>query len=636
MQTRLTATSEKYHCSTSDCIDLSAPMAELTDGGVKKPRKTKNQIRRERAKAKKATVVTPRATSTEAEIPAKSEVQPTNEENGLEHYPETNGKQNGIADSENTGEVDSQTDHMRLDDDISANEHSTRERPALTNIFDSEIDQSLNDPRFAQYKFIFDKFYTEENVPEKSKNAGSEDEEGQVFYSDDGEDISDDEDDQDNLQDGKHQSKELTKKKLKQMRKIPLALLKSHARFPELVEWYDADSTDPDLVVQLKTSRGVVPVPEHWQLKKEFLSTKRGLMRDPFELPDFIKDTGIMDMRDALKEDESTLRQKTRERVQPKMGRLDIDYQKLHNAFFKFQTKPKLLGIGDVYYEGKENELDFSKYRPGRLSQRLKQALNIPPGAPPPWLLSMQRYGPPPSFPGLKIPGLNAPIPPGAQWGFQPGGWGRAPLDSNGAPLYGGNLTASVDSEKKSTSNLAVPVEKRPWGQIIDDEEEEEEEDEEEGEEEEEEEEDDEEGQGYVDEDTAAAADRAAETSGFELRKSKRNARELDGEAPEGEYGEDEDDDDEDRPTVVPETSASSRPKQLFQVLEESGTGAEPGFMGRQRTYNIPTGSESHSEPAGRKRRRFEEAVPPDEKDREQFQSSLDSLLASAKSNADR
>lgn len=41
----------------------------------------------------------------------------------------------------------------------------------------------------------------------------------------------------------------------------------------------------------------------------------------------------------------------------------------------------------------------------------LKVALNIPPGAPPPWLINMQRYGPPPSYPNMKIPGLNCPIP---------------------------------------------------------------------------------------------------------------------------------------------------------------------------------------------------------------------------------
>ena len=38
-------------------------------------------------------------------------------------------------------------------------------------------------------------------------------------------------------------------------------------------------------------------------------------------------------------------------------------------------------------------------------------ALNIPPGAPPPWLINMQRYGPPPSYPNMKIAGLNSPIP---------------------------------------------------------------------------------------------------------------------------------------------------------------------------------------------------------------------------------
>ena len=66
----------------------------------------------------------------------------------------------------------------------------------------------------------------------------------------------------------------------------------------------------------------------------------------------------------------------------------------------------------------------------------------------------MQRFGPPPSYPTLRIPGLNAPIPEGyvhllffsdadryeissAQWGFHPGGWGKPPLDEYNRPLYG-------------------------------------------------------------------------------------------------------------------------------------------------------------------------------------------------------
>ena len=49
----------------------------------------------------------------------------------------------------------------------------------------------------------------------------------------------------------------------------------------------------------------------------------------------------------------------------------------------------------------------------------------------------MQRFGPPPSYPGLKIPGLNAPLPEGANWGYHPGGWGKAPVDELNRPLYG-------------------------------------------------------------------------------------------------------------------------------------------------------------------------------------------------------
>jgi splicing factor 3B subunit 2 len=57
-----------------------------------------------------------------------------------------------------------------------------------------------------------------------------------------------------------------------------------------------------------------------------------------------------MEMREAVKEkeDAAKLKQKTRERVQPKMGKLDIDYQKLHDAFFRFQSKPKLTIHGEL------------------------------------------------------------------------------------------------------------------------------------------------------------------------------------------------------------------------------------------------------------------------------------------------
>jgi splicing factor 3B subunit 2 len=48
------------------------------------------------------------------------------------------------------------------------------------------------------------------------------------------------------------------------------------------------------------------------------------------------------------KEAEQSLRQKTRERIQPKMGKIDIDYQKLHDAFFRFQSKPSMSKFGEA------------------------------------------------------------------------------------------------------------------------------------------------------------------------------------------------------------------------------------------------------------------------------------------------
>ena len=119
------------------------------------------------------------------------------------------------------------------------------------------------------------------------------------------------------------------------------------------------------------------------------------------------------------------------------MGRMDVDYQVLHDAFFKWQTKPPLSCPGEVYYEGKEFEVHLKEKRPGFLSASMKAALGMPEGAPPPWLINMQRYGPPPSYPNLRVAGLNAPIPEGASFGYHPGGWGKPPVDEYGRPLYG-------------------------------------------------------------------------------------------------------------------------------------------------------------------------------------------------------
>ena len=95
--------------------------------------------------------------------------------------------------------------------------------------------------------------------------------------------------------------------------------------------------------------------------------------------------------------------------MRPKLGRTDIDYQILYDAFFKYQTKKRLTKLGEVYYEGKETDKRMSKFRPGKLSRNLRNALGISSSTIPPFVQNMQRYGPPPAYPFLKIPGVNIP-----------------------------------------------------------------------------------------------------------------------------------------------------------------------------------------------------------------------------------
>lgn len=82
------------------------------------------------------------------------------------------------------------------------------------------------------------------------------------------------------------------------------------------------------------------------------------------------------------------------------------------------------------------------------------------------------RYGPPPSYPNLKVPGLNAPIPEGATFGYHPGGWGKPPVDIHGRPLYGDVFSAS--NKERENEVLLVGVDTTAlWGQLESEEEDE-------------------------------------------------------------------------------------------------------------------------------------------------------------------
>jgi hypothetical protein len=71
---------------------------------------------------------------------------------------------------------------------------------------------------------------------------------------------------------------------------------------PDVVEMHDVTAQEPKLLVHLKATRNTVPVPRHWCFKRKYLQGKRGIEKPPFELPEFIKRTGIQEMREALQE----------------------------------------------------------------------------------------------------------------------------------------------------------------------------------------------------------------------------------------------------------------------------------------------------------------------------------------------
>ncbi|TCD70283.1 hypothetical protein EIP91_004184 [Steccherinum ochraceum] len=402
--------------------------ATLTNGingvnGASKKIKSKNQLRRLKAKQKKAED---------------------------KDKPETNGDALKVA---------------REDDDV--------QQPQNVEYVSEQLD--VKGAALEAFSDVFARFQL---PPESSsQGASSEPTKGEVIYSDD--DMASEGDSE-----GEGEKKPLSKKKARKINRLTVAELKQLVKKPEVVEWTDVTASDPRLLLHLKSYRNTVPIPAHWSAKRDYLQGKRGIEKPPFQLPSYIADTGIATMRDAVKEKEAnmSLKAKTRERVQPKMGKMDIDYQKLHDAFFKFMTKPNTTAFGEMYYEGKEFETQLKHKRPGDLSPELVEALSIPPLAPPPWLISMQRFGPPPSYPTLRIPGLNAPIPEGAQWGFHPGGWGKPPLDEYNRPLYGDVFGVLP---KNSDSADGEPIDRATWGELEPEEEESESESEEESEEEE-------------------------------------------------------------------------------------------------------------------------------------------------------
>uniref|UniRef100_A0A0C9S8D1 TSA: Wollemia nobilis Ref_Wollemi_Transcript_11543_2378 transcribed RNA sequence n=1 Tax=Wollemia nobilis TaxID=56998 RepID=A0A0C9S8D1_9CONI len=99
--------------------------------------------------------------------------------------------------------------------------------------------------------------------------------------------------DEEDEQEKQNKEKGISNKKKKLQRRMGIAELKQMCSRPDVVEVWDATAADPKLLVYLKSYRNTVPVPRHWCQKRKFLQGKRGIEKQPFQLPDFIAATGI-------------------------------------------------------------------------------------------------------------------------------------------------------------------------------------------------------------------------------------------------------------------------------------------------------------------------------------------------------
>ncbi len=454
----------------------------------------------------------------------------------------------------------------------SSNSSSSRADAGLEDVEIEYVSAEYNDPTVMdEFQEIFNKFakpeeltaareeplkkQTQQQERNETKKLETIDIGGEIGNSEEGDE-------------GEGGEKPLSKKKRKLASRLSVAELKQLVPRPDVVEAHDVTSADPRLLVYLKSYRNTVPVPRHWCHKRKYLQGKRGIEKVPFQLPEWIAETGIAKIRESVMEQEKLkkAKQKSRDRLQPKMGKIDIDYQVLHDAFFKYQRKPKLTGHGDLYYEGKEFEIDMKQHKAGVLSPELLELLemNADGTVPPPWLINMQRYGPPPSYPSMRIPGLNAPIPAGAQFGYQVGGWGKPPVDEYGRPLYGDVFGSTGEGGPSTEEN----IDKSRWGEVtvVEEESEEEESDEED---------EDDDGQSRTDMsgmDTPSTLDGTHSTiTGLETPDTI-DLRKRAG-------------------TDTPDTMASY-PKELYHVLQETKTsGAKDGgtLFGSDHGYVLPS-----------------------------------------------
>src|SRR3984885_13522359 len=202
---------------------------------------TKNQLRRAKKKAQKVQVILDSFSNSPLLTIPKSNPEPTPE--------------SSVTEAAAAPKTPANDDPTTLDASDIKKEAKENGRHV-----DKPLVMDASDPLFDMYKDIMDKFQD----ADKDDPALKEPEKPEVYYDDD-DDIPD--------EDEESAVPKISKKKRKEQNKLSVAELKALVKKPEMVEWTDTSASDPRLLVHIKSYRNVVPVPNHWSLKREYLSS---------------------------------------------------------------------------------------------------------------------------------------------------------------------------------------------------------------------------------------------------------------------------------------------------------------------------------------------------------------------------
>lgn len=208
-------------------------------------------------------------------------------------------------------------------------------------------------------------------------------------------------------------------------RNISLIDLKLYSNNPNLVSRKDLNAPFPFLLVKIKSDFNIVNFPFNSETNGEIIS-RSSLNQSKYVIPPNVLLANISALKKIdFENQEKKIKKMKIGELSKAIIKINVDYQKMHDSFFKYDYEPKLSIYGEIFgnNNGKKNHDRFSLSKEkifynsenGIISNSLKKALGIekfPNGQIPfPWIKKMRKFGLPPAYSGIKIMGINKEFP---------------------------------------------------------------------------------------------------------------------------------------------------------------------------------------------------------------------------------